>query len=302
MAKLIITADWHLRLTAPRSRIDDFYGGQLKKVEWILQRAIKEEAAIIIAGDICDKPNSGFRLVFDCIELFKKYNVEIFGILGNHDIQNHRLSSWTNTSLGLFQVADTIKLLNKEPLKYKKVNLYGMHWGESLIEQVENKDEYNLCVLHDMIIDSEKLYDGQEKAIVGHTLLQDTPFSFFATGHNHQQILCEENNKILCNPGSISRMNTTQLDFQPKIGLIDTDIQSFEWIDIPVPKSSDVFDIDNIQTDKQTEIDMEDFIIELKKKGIPQTRKYEKEIALCIKYGNYSDEIVDIINEAMREK
>ncbi|MCK5344265.1 MAG: metallophosphoesterase, partial [Candidatus Heimdallarchaeota archaeon] len=54
--KYILTADWHIRDTTPRCRTDNYWMKQWNKINQVLQIAQEEDAVVLIAGDVFDKP------------------------------------------------------------------------------------------------------------------------------------------------------------------------------------------------------------------------------------------------------
>lgn len=297
--KFILTADTHYRKKAPRSRIDNFFQSQVTKTKWILKQCEKEGAALLIAGDVFDSSTPSFEVVYTYLNLFKNCNVDIFTIFGNHDLQNHRMSNSANTGLGLLVAAGAVIPLSATPINYNGTNLYGANWDEP-IPEIINKDTYNICLLHDMIIQEKEIIPyKQEQAIEGNKLIKKYNFDLLLSGHNHQSFVCRDGNKILCNPGSISRLTSAQVNFYPIIGYIDTDIGIHSWIDMSVPLSKDVFDLENIQTSKETKIDIDNFIAAIKSNV--ERPNFVTAIGTHIKENDYDIIVVDLINEAMMD-
>ena len=56
MPRFILTADWHLRATRPRCRIDeDWYATQRNAVKQVKNIALEKKCSVAIVGDIFNK-------------------------------------------------------------------------------------------------------------------------------------------------------------------------------------------------------------------------------------------------------
>jgi DNA repair exonuclease SbcCD nuclease subunit len=298
--KFILSADTHYRKKAPRSRTDNYFQSQVVKTEWLLKQCKNEKAALLLAGDIFDSSTPSFEVVSTYLNLFKNSTTDIFTIFGNHDLQNHRMSNSANTGLGLLVAAGAVTPLSSTPINYKGTDLYGANWDEP-IPQIAEKNKYNVCLIHDMIIQEEEIIPyKQEQAIEGNYLIKKYDFDLMISGHNHQSFVCKDGSKILCNPGSISRLTSAQIDHRPRIGCIDTDIGIYSWIDIPVSPSSEVFDLDNIQTSKETKLDMENFVTALKANVLVKPN-FSTAINIHIKNNNFDDAVVDLLHAALKD-
>ena len=102
--KLLLTADWHLRSTAPVGRIDDFTRAQFNKLEWMLAVAEETGAVIVQAGDFFDRPMPTLTLLSSVVELLLRHpTVEIYCVYWHHDLGYH--TTRRNSGLNLLDKA-----------------------------------------------------------------------------------------------------------------------------------------------------------------------------------------------------
>ena len=79
--KLIITADWHIRATRPRCRIDnDWLETQRKALRQVLEISDKKGAPIMVVGDLFHSNSELFFL--------QASNIGVFYYCAAHSIDN----------------------------------------------------------------------------------------------------------------------------------------------------------------------------------------------------------------------
>ena len=91
--KLVLLSDLHITSVIPIARKDDVLKTGLKKLEYVLKYASRHNAAILQAGDFCNKARD-WVVLFELSKLLSKYQVPIYAIQGQHDYyyrSNHQL-------------------------------------------------------------------------------------------------------------------------------------------------------------------------------------------------------------------
>ena len=88
--KVIITADWHIRATRPRCRIDEnWIKTQELALSQLLEISCKKDAPIMVVGDLF---HSNSDTSFECINMVQKLADklgELYILAGNHDLPYH---------------------------------------------------------------------------------------------------------------------------------------------------------------------------------------------------------------------
>ena len=98
--KFLFISDLHLSDKCPAARRDQYDQTALRKFEFVLKTAYKEEAVILQAGDFFNSPRS-WHLLADVMELIRKYEVEIYCVYGQHDQYFRSSASDSATNLGI---------------------------------------------------------------------------------------------------------------------------------------------------------------------------------------------------------
>lgn len=227
----ILTADWHLRATIPSCRKEEFESAQWKKVYFISTLQKKYNIPVLHAGDLFDIWKPPLELVSKANQYIPK---DFFTIYGNHDLPQHNLE--LSYKCGIFNMYTSGKL---------KL-LPGIHWG-----QESDSMEYSLTlknrkilVWHMMTYQGKKLYPGMKDSPAA-SIIRKTNADLVLTGHNHQSFVEEYKGRLLVNPGCITRQESDQADFTPKVYLYYAFDNTVESIILPhekgvVEKADDV--------------------------------------------------------------
>jgi DNA repair exonuclease SbcCD nuclease subunit len=83
--EFLITGDWHIRATKPKSRIDDYKTSLFKKLKWILAHGY----VILQPGDFFDSPVISYGLTLETMRLFENREFLTYTVFGQHDLRYH---------------------------------------------------------------------------------------------------------------------------------------------------------------------------------------------------------------------
>ena len=255
--KLIAMADVHIRATTPDKRIDNFVETLFNKLTFVLNQCIEQKAALCIAGDLFDAPNTPKWLIRKTINLFNQYqNVFIYCVPGQHDTAWHSMQAYDNSPMALVEAAcnNFFVLINGKAVDA----IHGAGWNEEIPKALfAGAVLPNTCVTHRMVTDKGGEWYGhsEDDYTKAHSLLGNNDYTYWVSGDNHRSFHIQHNGKILVNPGSLMRLNSKQLDHKPRVGLINTETNSFEWIDVPIEPYNKVFDLNKIEKDERKKDD-----------------------------------------------
>ena len=210
----ILTADWHLREDTPVCRTDDFQEAQWDKVTQIRGLQEKYNCPVLHAGDLFHHWKPSPALLTKCIEEFPKQFCTLYG---NHDLPQHSMDLAYKSGVTTLMQAGVIELLewhgnwNDDP----------DYMNPNHIDKINDRPFY---VWHKMVWTGKPPYPGAEKEPEGHWLLKKYPqFDLIVTGDNHQQFVCEQNGRLLVNPGCLSRQTAAFKDFKPAVWLYNAE-------------------------------------------------------------------------------
>jgi len=225
---LILTADWHLRKTAPSFRKDDFSLALKRKVKQIFRIAVTHKAKILIAGDLGDKSQWSNSLLSWFIRIAKRVRrsgVRILVIPGQHDLYGHDLSRWRKNALGVLQHAGAIEVLVDDIYIIDDIAIVAKPYGSSdIIEERKIPNaKCKILMLHRLTFPT-RVPNWDTSVLIGEELLEYLNWAdLILTGDNHQTFTCKRENRILVNPGSLLRLKINQSNHKPCIFLYDED-------------------------------------------------------------------------------
>ena len=88
--KLLLTGDWHLRLSPPRMRKDIYFHTQFNKVQQIFEIAKQEKCHYILQpGDFFDGVDASDFVIQYYIKYLKGQDISILCVRGQHDLRYH---------------------------------------------------------------------------------------------------------------------------------------------------------------------------------------------------------------------
>ena len=87
---LAIIGDCHFHYKSPISRIDDYPNTCLEKLDTLLEICTNRDYKhLVILGDVFNKPTQSIEYLYKVIsklDKFKKNNINVYSIYGNHDL------------------------------------------------------------------------------------------------------------------------------------------------------------------------------------------------------------------------
>lgn len=221
--KILLTSDWHLRMDIPICRKDDFLVIQHKALLNIAKVAYINNAPILHAGDFFNtpRPYKSQELENMVYDIFK--DVNIYMIPGNHCLLYHSLGNINKSSLGVISKYSNINLFTD----YKIVNEFGfdLFLYKFGLEYVP----YSIAMFHNFCSEGDlPFFMRNKRAVEADEILKSNFINEFGTinlivtGDNHNAFVKKYKEKVLINPGCITRQNVDKKDYLPVVYLFDT--------------------------------------------------------------------------------
>jgi DNA repair exonuclease SbcCD nuclease subunit len=221
----ILTGDWHLRDTQPKARTDDFWEAQWKVVHKVFElsyelgRKYDEDMIslpIIHSGDLYDNWKPSPHLLAKTIEVFKYWQEDFIlfrTVYGNHDLPQHNIDLAHKTGIQVLEKARVVSVLN------------GTHWGNKPTgNDLVGIRRIPLLIWHVMTWKKESHTFKGDTSSPARKLLEDYEFAdVILTGHNHIPFVEHYDNRVLVNPGGITRQTADQMDIEPRVYLLHED-------------------------------------------------------------------------------
>lgn len=244
MSKILIVGDTHFSPKQPMSRKDDYPNTLLNKLDSLLELAKNNNVGdIIFLGDLINNNQMTmeyFIKLFKHFNEFKNNNINLFSIIGNHDIQHGNEEFLDKSPLtilfesGLFSNKDFIR----DNCKFTLKNFY------DTIDKFESVNEggVNILIGHYFYLngfnDKYHTLSPEDCSRLG--------YQFYFLGHDHtpyEQVIFK--NYQVHRPGSFSRATSETCQMSRdniRVCLFDTMTLKVDYLDIPnVLPSKDVY-------------------------------------------------------------
>ncbi len=281
---LLLTGDLHLRKTNPRFRRDDYLYSLTKKLKQIVIIANKYNAVLLIAGDIFDSPNVGYRVLNTVVSTFRKLNNKIYAVPGQHDMLNHRqdMSETPYRSLELALKGKFIDITGKSEVIAKNVQVYGASFGLEPNKNPSTKG-FNILLAHIPVTKGEPPFFLTDALSAKQALRLYKNYQCIVTGDYHiPHITKLKSKRVLVNVGTIARNTVSQLEYNPHVTLLNTTTLNIKKIKLKVQPAEDVFNLDAALEQKEKGLTLDiTGMSTLIKQGIGNEIDFEK-IALSM--------------------
>lgn len=207
--------DTHVTAKNPSSRLDVYYVSVLRKFSElgaIIQR--DEVDAVIHTGDLFHTSRVSLKVANQLVEIIRSWNVPVYVVPGNHDIDGYNIKTINQTMLGMLSSTGVVTLLTREtPVEFweegYKIRIEGQEYYEHIDQgpvndyRFEEPADFNILAIHSMLLDKPYFPD------IPHTLIKDvqTDAHMVLVGHYHPGFKeVQLNNTWFFNPGSLLRV------------------------------------------------------------------------------------------------
>ncbi len=217
---LIATSDWHLRLTRPLCRTDDFLQAQFRKVRFIRKLQQEYDCPVVHAGDLGDT-HKWPPYLFTMVMLAMPSNFHT--IYGQHDLPNHSLKLSAQSSVFTLATAKAIQILASG------------HFGQKVDTNCMSKiGKRRLLVLHRLVWDKEPPWSGCTMPNAIQTLKEFPQADVIISGDNHTPFVRVHEGHVLINPGSLTRQKADQANHKPRVYLINAKTLDIKKVYLPI--------------------------------------------------------------------
>lgn len=230
--KILHITDSHGTVKSPESRNDLYYLTflrKLKELEYIIKG--NDIDMVIHTGDLFHTSRVSNKFMGQTAEIIKGWNVPMYVVPGNHDIDGYTIETMDQTSLGLLTKTGVIKLLDRaHPKKF----IIGEHTvcisGQEYYANIDsgNPDDYdmqqidgdiNILAIHGYVADTP------QNPHIRCTYIKDivTNADIVLSGHYHRSFAVEAGGVGFYNPGSMMRVEMTDWNktHMPQYGILE---------------------------------------------------------------------------------
>jgi len=285
-ADAIITADWHLRENVPTCRTDDFWAAQWRKVAFVSKLQKEHSCPVLHAGDLFHHWKPSPYLLSVAMRMLPQ---DFFTVYGNHDLPQRTYDRHEYSGVHTLGCAERIGILN------------GLHWGSQLPEDLGavllNIGGRLVLVWHVMTWAIKEQYVGVADPSA-RQLLRKCQCDLVITGHHHRTFVVGSHNKLLVNPGPLTRQAAPCIDFKPSVFLWFAGSNTVQQVFIPIDDG--IVTKEHIELVRQRDERINEFVASL-----PALNSQELDIISCVEQYcadcNVDPAVVKIIMEAFEE-
>ena len=255
--KLIVTADWHIRATRPRCRIDeDWMQTQRKALQQLVKIAKEKEAPVFVVGDLF---NSNSDTTFECIQMVQQTADqlgELYVLAGNHDLPYHSSENIEKSAIGVLLNSQNIFSIKN----YMEHLLYD--FSASNFDEEDNKAA-EIVFKHVLCFPDVKSLPPNVDALTAKDLLSEFKNAqWIFTGDYHHNFHYEKNGRHVINPGCLLRQASDFKDYECGVYYVDTENEIVEFI--PIIDNEQFIDDSYILKQEEREERIEKFVDKLK--------------------------------------
>lgn len=277
----ILTADWHLTEKQPVCRTDNFWQIQWQKIEEIKELQEKYNCPVYHAGDLFDfwKPSP-----YLLSKTMKHLPTKFYTILGNHDLPQHNLELIKKCGTYTLWTAGCLEIFNE------------CHWGVLPKTPSLSLKGKKILIWHVMTWTTGKQYPGDTSPPAKGLLKKYQDYDLIVTGHNHKSFTETYNNRLLINPGSITRQEAGQINHRPCIYLYFAETNEIEPYYLNYKKG--VISRNHLEEQERRDTRIFAFIEKLNDGGVKELN-FEKNIELYMEQNKIEIDIKNIVNKAI---
>ena len=296
--KFICTADWHIRATKPRCRLDnDWIETQKNTLNQIQKISDEKNAPVIVVGDIF---HSNSDTSFECVQMVQYMADklgELYILAGNHDLPYHSSENLEKSAIGVL-----LKSQNIFPISEFFKN---WHWNtdEKIRYSASNFDKCDdenaeMVFKHTLTIPSEDKPDFVDCETPESLLEKFSNAKWIFTGDYHHNFHYEKKGRHVVNSGCLLRQVSDMKDYQCGVYFIDTDANIVEFI--PIIDNEDLIDDSYILQENERNERIESFVDKLKKtKAV--SLDFIENVHNEMKRNKFETELVHVVDELLLE-
>lgn len=313
--------DTHATAKNPSSREDVYFVAVLRKFmeigELIKQHNVD---AVIHTGDVFHTPRVSLKTVNRLAEIIQSWDVPVYVVPGNHDIDGYTIETLDQTVLGTLGSTNVVELLTRDnPIEIEVqgsrshlIRIEGQEYyadidtGKNDDYRFEGEADFKILAIHSMLM--ERPYFKE----VPHTLIKDvhSKADVILTGHYHPGFKeVKLNDTYFFNPGALLRVEIDKRD--PRCLLLDIGEDSngqlalthFEYVTLQSASPSvTVFDFNKHQAQKQNKISLANFRSSIQQAvQLQQHQTIEQMIQTVAQQLQLESSVVDLALDSMSQ-
>jgi len=249
MDRFLYMCDSHLNHKNKASRVDNYHNSIMKKIEFCYKYCKDNNiTSILDGGDLVDNYNVKEEILIDYIDLTMQYELDVYYVLGNHDVSGANTNYINQTNLGFLTRYKWFHLVSEKIYEFENCLLYGINYEpvrlkkEFMFPEVHSNKK-TILMTHANIYSQESLKKNTNIGVGTEDVITNADLLLCAHNHIGFKTAVKNGKSILINPGSIARTSIEQFyhGYGPRCVdiRIDKEIE-FKYVKVP---SEDVFKV-----------------------------------------------------------
>lgn len=278
----ILTSDWHLREDQPICRIDNFWEEQWNKVRFVRDLQKKYKCYVLHAGDLFHHWKPSPFLLSNAISNLPE---QFFTVYGQHDLPQRNLSLADKSGIYTLSTSGSVCTgfgtnFGEEPRKEHLITIQGRE----------------ILIWHKLVWTGKVPWPGCTDPTAESILDKYPMYSLILTGDNHLCFSININDRLLVNPGSLTRQTADQVDHRPRVYLWYSKTNAVEPIYLPIKEG--VVSREHISHDEVRDKRIEAFVSKLNDEW-ESDLDFPHNLENFIKENNVDPKVVEIIRKAV---
>lgn len=219
MARLLVTADWHIRGDAPVCRVnpDEWLSDQAKSIEQLIPIVDKEHCdEMWVMGDIFHRSRTSTEATVQALALLSKFTIPVRVLPGNHDLNAHAYGNLDKSTIGAIYALEHVHELKSHGTS-PIVSAYAFGTEPETIPHCD------IWCLHSLVFPDNDSRPLPNIGIIAEELLPFTDAKVILTGDYHHGYVREFGDRKVITPGCINIQASDMDGYQPKCYILDTD-------------------------------------------------------------------------------
>lgn len=255
--KFAFITDSHFTSGKLEARTDDYVAALFQKLDFVVEFCKKHNIKHVIhGGDLFNVPVITDLVAGKIARVFAKSRLQLWCIIGNHDITGKNASTYVNGKLHMFESYDWFHFIGGKVVEFENCVLTGEDFSyenelsvDYNLKRLEGIDKTKILVLHAMIFGEEKDFKVKNKRIIVSYTSIDTNADLVLCGHYHPGMEVKKlevlNKDILfANPGSLGRTDklTNKVGIGPGLTYVVVGKHGFKTVkNVAIPCDRKVF-------------------------------------------------------------
>ena len=289
MSKFILMSDMHLRFDKPVCRTDDYIQAQTNKLkhvsDYMLHNGIE---TILHGGDLFDYWKPAPELI--TYAMSNMSHGSLISVAGQHDLPQHSMALLKKSGIGTLKESEYVSNYKKKDVHITEVN-----FGEPIPTCIERTKEPHILIIHTYLWVNKTPF-AEDNSNAERFFDKHNCFDLILSGDNHQPFVLQDGHRLLVNPGSMMRMESSQKDYEP--GFYVWDSATFELEFHPFQIDKNAVSDKHIITQEQKDARIEEFTNKLRY-NFEGNLSFEKNMREFLKNNPQDANITNNINKIM---